>query len=114
MLGAGDDDLGLSADVDADLVCRSPDAGDDTGKSVEPGVRHSLVDGGVDDDVDLLSLFESLESPGDGGKNPCRLKFRPMGLPLVSAMNDICKGEKIADLISIGASLDYVIPDIDR
>lgn len=50
----------------------------------------------------------------DGGKNPCRLKFRPMGLPLVSAMDEICRGEKIADLISIGATLDYVIPDIDR
>lgn len=50
----------------------------------------------------------------DGGKNPCRLKFRPMGLPLVSAMDTICRGEKIADLISIGATLDYVIPDIDR
>ena len=50
----------------------------------------------------------------DGGKNPCRLKFRPMGLPLVSAFDTICRGEKIADLISIGATLDYVIPDIDR
>ena len=50
----------------------------------------------------------------DGGKSPLRLKFRPMGLPLVSAMDDICRGEKIGDLIAIGATLDYVIPDIDR
>lgn len=53
-----------------------------------------------------------LDSRGD--KSPYRLKFRPMGLPLVSAMDEILRGEKIADLISVGATLDYVIPDIDR
>jgi NADH-quinone oxidoreductase subunit C/D len=53
-----------------------------------------------------------LDSKGD--KSPYRLKFRPMGLPLVSAMDEILRGEKIADLISVGATLDYVIPDIDR
>lgn len=53
-----------------------------------------------------------LDSRGD--KSPYRLKFRPMGLPLVSAMDNILRGEKIADLISVGATLDYVIPDIDR
>ena len=53
-----------------------------------------------------------LDSKGD--KSPYRLKFRPMGLSLVSAIDEICRGEKIADLISVGASLDYVIPDIDR
>ena len=53
-----------------------------------------------------------LDSKGD--KSPYRLKFRPMGLPLVSALDEILQGEKIADLIAVGASLDYVIPDIDR
>ncbi|MBQ2554439.1 MAG: NADH-quinone oxidoreductase subunit D [Prevotella sp.] len=53
-----------------------------------------------------------LDSKGD--KSPYRLKLRPMGLPLVSALDEILKGEKIADLIAVGASLDYVIPDIDR
>ena len=53
-----------------------------------------------------------LDSKGD--KSPCRLKFRPMGLPLVSALDTMLRGEKIADLIAVGASLDYVIPDIDR
>ncbi len=53
-----------------------------------------------------------LDSRGD--KSPYRLKFRPMGLPLVSAMDEMLRGEKIADLISVGATLDYVIPDIDR
>ena len=53
-----------------------------------------------------------LDSRGD--KSPYRLKFRPMGLPLVSALDEMLQGEKIADLISVGATLDYVIPDIDR
>lgn len=53
-----------------------------------------------------------IESHGD--KTPYRLKFRPMGLPLIAAAQKIMKGCKIADLITIGASLDYVIPDIDR
>lgn len=53
-----------------------------------------------------------LDSKGD--KSPYRLKFRPMGLPLVSALDEMLRGEKIADLIAVGATLDYVIPDIDR
>ena len=55
-----------------------------------------------------------LDSRAENDKSPYRLKFRPMGLPLVSAMDEILSGEKIADLIAVGASLDYVIPDIDR
>lgn len=53
-----------------------------------------------------------LESRGD--KFPYRLKFRSTGLPLVSAMNTLCRNAKIADLIAIGATVDYVVPDIDR
>ncbi|MBR5475662.1 MAG: NADH-quinone oxidoreductase subunit D [Bacteroidaceae bacterium] len=53
-----------------------------------------------------------IESHGE--KSPYRIKFRPMGLPLIAAMHKILKGTKIADLIAIGATLDYVIPDIDR
>jgi NADH-quinone oxidoreductase subunit C/D len=53
-----------------------------------------------------------LESRGD--KSPYRLKFRSTGLPLVSAMETMCRGAKIADLIAIGGTVDYVVPDIDR
>jgi NADH-quinone oxidoreductase subunit C/D len=53
-----------------------------------------------------------LESRGD--KSPYRLKFRSTGLPLVSAMDTLCRGAKIADLIAIGGTVDYVVPDIDR
>lgn len=53
-----------------------------------------------------------IESKGD--KYPYRMKFRSTGLPLVSAMDTLCKNAKIADLIAIGATVDYVVPDIDR
>src|SRR5699024_8277 len=53
-----------------------------------------------------------IESRGD--KSPYRMKFRSTGLPLVSAIGTIARGAKIADLIAIGGTLDYVVPDIDR
>ncbi|NDV57770.1 NADH-quinone oxidoreductase subunit D [Bacteroides sp. 519] len=53
-----------------------------------------------------------LESNGE--KYPYRLHFRSTGLPLVSTVDTIARGGKIADLIAIGGTLDYVVPDIDR
>ena len=53
-----------------------------------------------------------IESRGD--KFPYRVKFRSTGFPLVSVIEHIVKGTKIADLIAIGATLDYIVPDIDR
>lgn len=53
-----------------------------------------------------------LDSKGD--KSPYRLKFRPMGLNHVAAMDEMLSGQKIADLVTAGAALDFVIPDIDR
>lgn len=53
-----------------------------------------------------------IESHGE--KYPYRLKFRSPGLPLVSIVDLLASNNKIADLIAIGGSLDYVVPDIDR
>lgn len=53
-----------------------------------------------------------IESRGD--KYPYRMKFRSPGLPLVSVVDLLASDNKIADLIAIGGSLDYVVPDIDR
>jgi NADH-quinone oxidoreductase subunit D/NADH-quinone oxidoreductase subunit C/D len=50
----------------------------------------------------------------DGNKNPYRVKFRTPSFVNLSVLNEISKGFKIADLVAIGASLDLVIPDIDR
>ena len=49
-----------------------------------------------------------------GDKFPYRIKFRSPSMALVSAMDMLSENEKIADLIAIGGSLDYVVPDIDR
>ena len=53
-----------------------------------------------------------IESRGE--KNPYRVHFRSTGVPLVSVIDTICRESKIADLITIGGTLDYVVPDIDR
>ena len=50
----------------------------------------------------------------DGGKNPYRMHFNSPCLNLLGVVDLCCKDYKIADLITITASLDYVIPDIDR
>jgi NADH-quinone oxidoreductase subunit C/D len=49
-----------------------------------------------------------------GDKTPYRMKFRSPCLVLVGALKAIATGSKVADLIMMGASLDYVIPCIDR
>ena len=53
-----------------------------------------------------------IESRGD--KYPYRMKFRSPCLPLVSVVDLLARGGKIADLIAIGGTLDYVVPDVDR
>ena len=42
------------------------------------------------------------------------MKFRSSCLPLVSVVDPLAHGAKIGDLIAIGGSLDYVVPDVDR
>ena len=49
-----------------------------------------------------------------GDKTPYRMKMRPMGLSLVGALDPMLRGQKIADLVTTGAAIDIVIPDIDR
>lgn len=50
----------------------------------------------------------------DGSTKPYRLKIAPPCLPLASVVDHITRGSKIADLITIGGSLDYIVPDMDR
>lgn len=49
-----------------------------------------------------------------GDKYPYRMKFRSPSLTLVNALKHISVGTKVADLIMLGGSLDYVVPCIDR
>ncbi len=50
----------------------------------------------------------------DGQKNPARVHFQSPCFNLVGVMDLTCAGHMIADVITIGAALDFVIPDIDR
>lgn len=49
-----------------------------------------------------------------GEKTPFRVHFQSPCFNLVGVMDLCCSGYMIADLITIGAALDFVIPDIDR
>lgn len=53
-----------------------------------------------------------IESVGE--KTPYRVHYQSPCFNLVGVMDLTCSGYMIADLISIGATLDFVIPDIDR
>jgi NADH-quinone oxidoreductase subunit D/NADH-quinone oxidoreductase subunit C/D len=50
----------------------------------------------------------------DGGPKPYRMKFRTPSFSNLGAVNAIAVGEKIADLMASMATVDLVIPDIDR
>ena len=50
----------------------------------------------------------------DGSAKPYRLKIAPPCLPQAAVVDHITRGHKIADLITIGGSMDYIVPDIDR
>ena len=50
----------------------------------------------------------------DGGASPYRIKYRSPNFSNLSALPRMGKGAKIGDLIAIMATLDLIIPDIDR
>ena len=49
-----------------------------------------------------------------GANTPWRVKFNSPCMNLAGVVNHLTCGGKIADLITIGGTLDYVVPDIDR
>lgn len=50
----------------------------------------------------------------DGTTSPYRLKLVPPSFTAAAVVDHITRGSKIADLITIGGSLDYIVPDMDR
>jgi len=50
----------------------------------------------------------------EGGQKPYRVKNRSPNFSNLSALSEMAKGLKVADLVTILSTLDLVIPDIDR
>ena len=50
----------------------------------------------------------------DGANKPYRLKCRPACYTHLAAINEMCKGHMIADLVTIISSVDLVFGEIDR
>jgi NADH-quinone oxidoreductase subunit D len=50
----------------------------------------------------------------EGGPKPYRVKFRSPSFSNLSVLNELAVGHKIADLVTILATLDFVVPDLDR
>lgn len=50
----------------------------------------------------------------DGGASPYRIKYRSPNFSNLSALPQMAKGAKIGDLVAIMATIDLVIPDVDR
>lgn len=50
----------------------------------------------------------------DGANKPYRMKIRAPGFSHLSAMDEMCRGHMIADLVAVISSLDVVFGEIDR
>lgn len=50
----------------------------------------------------------------DGANKPYRLKIRAAGFPHLSALDEMCRGHMLADVVAILSSQDIVFGEIDR
>lgn len=50
----------------------------------------------------------------DSSNKPYRLKIRAAGFPHLAAMDEMCQGHMIADLVAVISSIDVVFGEIDR
>lgn len=50
----------------------------------------------------------------DGANKPYRMKVRAAGFPHLAAIDELCRGHMIADLVAVISSLDIVFGEIDR
>ena len=50
----------------------------------------------------------------DGANKPYRVKVRAAGFPHLAALDELCKGHMLADVVTVLSSLDIVFGEIDR
>jgi NADH-quinone oxidoreductase subunit D len=92
---------------------------------------HDIPDGPIIDPKAKLRGFRPkpgeaygrIESPkgelgfyliSDGSPNPYRYRVRPPSLINLTALEDMCLGQKIADAVVILGSIDIVLGEVDR
>lgn len=51
---------------------------------------------------------------GSGDMKPWRVKFRTASFANIAALDQLCRGHKVADLMVIFGSLDVIVPEVDR
>lgn len=73
---------------------------------IEPGEVYSRIENSRGDMGTYLV--------SDGSEKPYRCKFRTPSFSNLAVLPHLLKGALVADLIAIGASLDFVLPEIDR
>ena len=50
----------------------------------------------------------------DGANKPYRVKIRAPGFPHLAALDEMCQGHMLADLVAIIGTQDIVFGEIDR
>jgi len=68
-------------------------------------------------------VYQAIEHPkgefgiyliSDGANKPYRIKVRASGFAHLSAMNEMCKGHMLPDVVAILSSMDIVFGEVDR
>lgn len=75
---------------------------------------YSLPQGSYYSQVETARGLLGIYIIAEGGAKPYRVKFRSPSFSNLSVLRDIAVGHKIADLVTILATLDFVVPEIDR
>jgi NADH:ubiquinone oxidoreductase subunit D len=75
---------------------------------------YSLPQGNYYSQVETARGLLGIYIIAEGGAKPYRVKFRSPSLSNLSVLREIAVGHKIADMVTILATLDFVVPEIDR
>lgn len=75
---------------------------------------YSLPQGSYYSQVETARGLLGIYIIAEGGAKPYRVKFRSPSFSNLSVLRDIAVGHKIADMVTILATLDFVVPEIDR
>ena len=86
---------------EGELKCKTP-------------LRLKLPEGEVYHHIESARGDAAVYLVSDGSDKPYRLKWRSPTFINLSAMDQLAKGWKIADLVAILGSLDIVLGEIDR